>query len=265
MKLQSTKRHMTQTLVERVRRGRHALMALGLGSTLLSGAAQAGDHGFRVELSPLMSYAKQTATTDRYLAAGAQLQAELWGLGPFGVMFKAGENAQLTQVELTDAGIVPMTTYVAQAMVGPTLNFKLGPLAHVRVGGGPRIGYQWFSEKSLSELSAQGLVPAFDKAVLLGSSLEGRVDLNLPIISPFVAVEGRTHTANGAEDASGQSVMLEGVELTGTAGIRLNVIPLVKLSLAGQAGYTHNVYNYEVPTTNDLTHFGVSVGLVVMR
>lgn len=265
MMTQSTPKMSTQRPHTHVRRGRHGLLALTLGLCLGSGAAHAGDSGFRVELAPIMSYAKETATTDRYLAAGAQLQAELWGLGPFGIMLKAGEQAALNQIELTDAGIVPVTTYLAQATLGPTLNFQLGPLAHVRLAGGPWIGVSWLSTKSLQQLSESDLIPDWQQAAFLGSSLEGRVDFNLPILSPFVVLEGRTHALSTGQDVNGDTAEFEGVDLKGTAGVRLNVLPLVKLSLAGHAGYTSNVIEPVAPTVQDLTNFGLSLGLVIMR
>lgn len=239
-------------------------VALGVA---LSGpaAAQAGDGGFRLELAPEASYAPETDQSERYMGVGAGLSGEVWGLGPLGLMFQTGEMASISQIEMTDQGIIPVTTYLFQASVGPTINFELGPLAHVRLGAGPWFGYSWIKRETLDQIDESDAKPDWRQASFMGGQVEGRLDMNLPILSPFASIAGRFQSLGSGEEVTVDADAQGGMDIKGTLGVRLNVLPLVKVSLAGHAGYTRNVIEPVTMTPESLTRYGASFGLVIMK
>lgn len=242
-----------------------ALPLLAVSSLCVSAEAKAADKGFRIELGTSGSYALETDASGRYAGIGANASGEVWGLGPFGLLLQTEETASLSQVELTDAGFVPVTTYLFQVSAGPTLNFKIGPLAMFRLEAGPWLGYSWVKRETLNQLDESDVVPDWRQATFLGTQLQARMDMNLPILSPFVAVQGQMRALSSGEGVTVGANSYGSTDIKGTAGLRFNFIPLVKLSVEGFAGLTRNVLEPVTPTPQDLTRFGMALNLVIMH
>lgn len=244
---------------------RRVLPLLALGLMAVGGEAAAADKGFRVELGTSGSYALSSDVNGRYAGVGANVGAEVWGLGPFGFLLQADETASLSQVEMTDSGFVPVTTYLFQVSAGPTLNFKLGPLAHFRLEAGPWLGYSWVKRDTLAQLDESDVVPDWRQATFLGTQLQARMDLNLPILSPYVSVQGQMRALTDGEGVTVGANSYGSTDVKGTVGLRMNFIPLVKLSVEGFTGLTRNVLEPVTPTPQDLTRFGMALNLVLMK
>lgn len=242
------------------------LGALAAGALLGSPDAAQARTGFRLELGPDVRYNGQTENSERYLAAGVDGHAEVWGLGPFGFMTDLGQHAALYQLNLTSEGLVPVTTWMFEGMAGPTVNFTVGPLAHVRVGLGPWLGYSWISEETFTQLQQADYQPDWREAKLLGGVAEVRGDVNLPFLSPFAMLKTRIHLVGEAVSVDQTSLnQFNGVDVRATAGVRMNLVPLVKLAIAAHAGYSRNVVEPVIPTKDDVTEFGLQVWLVIMK
>lgn len=240
--------------------------ALLMGAGLLTPEAALARTGFRIELGPDLRYNGQTENSDRYLAAGVDGHAEVWGLGPFGLMTDVGQHAALYQLKLSPDGVIPVTTWMFDGMVGPTVNFTVGPLAHVRVGLGPWMGYSWISEQTLAELDKNDMQPDWRQAGLLGGVAEVRGDVNLPFLSPFAILKTRVHLVGDAVTIDQTNLnQFNGVDVRATAGVRMNLLPLVKLAVAAHAGYSKNVVEPVIPTQEDVTEFGIQLWLVLMK
>lgn len=242
------------------------LGALTAGVLLGAPDAALARTGFRLELGPDVRYSGQTENSERYLAAGVDGHAEVWGLGPFGFMTDLGQHAALYQLNLTSEGLVPVTTWMFEGMAGPTVNFTVGPLAHVRVGLGPWLGYSWISEETFDQLQQADFQPDWREAKLLGGVAEVRGDVNLPFLSPFAILKTRVHLVGDAVSLDQTSLnQFNGVDVRATAGVRMNLVPLVKLAIAAHAGYSRNVVEPVIPTKEDVTEFGIQLWLVIMK
>lgn len=225
--------------------------------------ALAFDKGFRLELGPDVSFNRATGNYATAWTAAASLGVEGWGAGPLGGMFHFSQGASFSDLTITDQGITPTVTYITQFDVGPTLGLG-GKLLHFRVGAGPWFAYSTVSQDSLAQLAQNLSTIPWSKASFMGLATEARLDLNLPIISPFLIVEGHRYGMMMSEEtSSGGSVATQGGNVRGTAGVRLNLIPYVKLGLAGTVGFQRNGIS-PVFSAQDAGTYGLSVWLVVL-
>ncbi len=245
------------------------LAAMVLSATwLASGVAAAGDGGIRLEAGPDTSFARYSdGSTQGWTAAGS-LGVDAWG-GPFGITFHARKGTSISQVTLGDAGLVSTLTYTTQVDLGPSFNITPGPI-HARVAVGP-----WFlrsEERSdtLSSVDLSGFWMDWSGLRFMGAMAEARVDINLPILSPFamltvhsqhsLSVAGQTYGTDPGEYFAR--------DVRATAGLRLNVVPFVKVAVAGFAGQSQHVLETDLETGTQRWEvvgqsYGMSLWLVV--
>ncbi len=208
---------------------------------LLSGAALAKDGGFRLEAGPDMSYARYSDGSTQDWAVSAFLGIDVWG-GPFGAILQARKGTRISQVAITDQGLTPALTLTSQVDIGPSFNITPGPV-HVRVAVGPWFAHSEERNDALSDLDLSGFWMDWSRLRLMGAMAEARMDLNLPLLSPFaiLAVHSQNSTLVLGQSYGSDPGDYTGREVRATAGLRLNVIPIVKLAVAGFAGQSQHV------------------------
>ncbi len=240
-------------------RARAAVSTFLLFSLMGSRQAAADSSGFQLELGPRFSYARSSDQESRFWGVGGGGALELWGLGPLGIMGQASEEVSLSTITLSSEGVSPTLTYISQYSFGPTLNLENDSL-RLRVGIGPWFAYSRISEETTEDLTAEDFRPSFVNGSFIGGFVDGRLELNLKVIKPFLNLQVRSQ---GTRDVEGGTLSSRapGVDLEGTAGLRLSVFPLLNLSLAGFAGYTNSTLNPLM--TSSAVRYGLSAWLIL--
>lgn len=240
-----------------------------LSIALLPTTLSAKERGLRLELGPNFSFSKFSDGSSNDWNATAFLGIDGW-VGPFGLMLHAKKGTGVSQVELTDAGLVPTVTYTSQFDIGPTANFTPGPL-HCRLGLGPWFGNSVVHDETLTDIQMSGFWMDWSQLRFMGLMAEGRLDLNIPILSPFAIVSIQSQNSfsiQGQEYGSG-SGDYRGRDVRGTLGARLNVIPFVKLGIAGTIGQAQHVLETNLEEGSQTWRvvgntYGISVWAVVV-
>ena len=213
-------------------RGRVPLV-LFLGACLLASVAQARDLGARVEVGPDAAYVQSEGDDGAAVRIGAALNADVWGLGLFGIAGHFRYAVSIHDLALDSGGIVAGRTYITEFDLGPSIQKSLGPL-RVRLSVGPWFAYSKLSETNIAELEEEASSVRWNQGSFLGGVAEGRVDVGLPVLSPyaFARVKGRNALGirGGDENAEGA------VDVLGGGGLRLNIIPFIKLGVSAYAG-----------------------------
>ncbi len=210
--------------------------------------AWAKDGGLRLEAGPEMGYSRYSDGSTQGWAASAYLGLDAWK-GPFGLVFQTRKGTRVSQVAFTDGVLTSTMTLTTQVALAPSFNITPGPL-HLRVAVGPWFSHSEERTETLSDADLTSYWADWSGLRFMGAMAEVRLDANLPLLSPFamltvrsqhtLSVFGQTYGADPG-DYSARDVQVAG-------GIRLNVVPIVKVSLVGSAGQSQHVLETNLST-----------------
>jgi len=238
-----------------------AALAWGVLTSAPNAYGGESDSGLLVEIGPDLAASRTSQGGPVSFETAGSLTAEAWGAGPFGILFRFRQSVVGTNVELSDAEILTSVTYQTLLDLAPTVNVGAGPL-RVRIGVGPWFGKSSMSQESIQELATYDYSSNWTAGSFQGMMAEARIDLDLPILSPFLIGQLRGYGSLDPSSILGGAASYDIQEATVYGGVRVNLVPVVKLSLVGFTGYSGNAMDPMAPS-GAVQRFGAALWLTI--
>ncbi len=222
--------------------------AMAYGSLLLAAglaaqapAAPAKEGGLRLDAGPEVGYSRYSDGSTQGWAASAYLGVDAWS-GPFGLVFQARKGTRVSEVAFTGGELTSTMTLSTEVALAPSFNITPGPL-HLRVAVGPWFGHSEERTETLSDSDLTNYWADWSGLRFMGPMAEVRLDANLPLLSPFfvLAIHGQHTLAVYDPSYSATPGDYSARDVSVTGGLRLNVVPVVKLSVAAFTGQSQHV------------------------